>query len=404
MNIIIINDYAFVNGGAGNVAISMAELLAGHGNNVILFSAVGPIDKRLENILNLKVVCLYQEDILNSKNRLSAIINGLWNRRAAKALDELLGNYETRDTIVHIHTLSKALSTSIIPVVKKHNMKVIYQMHDYGIACPNMGFFDYKKNTKCKRKAMSLKCVSRNCDKRSYFQKCWRVLRQFIQIYIGGLPRNIDCIIGVSNFSINVLKPYIKQRQLLEILPNIINVPQNERVRVEENDYYIFIGRLMPEKNPIILAKAGAEIDKKVIFVGDGNETKAIKKENNQAVVIGWVDSKEIKKYLLMARALVFPSKCYECHPLTIMEALAYGIPVITSDECAAIEEVTDGYNGRWFKNDDLQSLCCVMKEFSDDDMVKEYSKNAYTRYWTEAVNLDDYYKKLMNIYNRLLG
>ena len=79
--VVIVNDYAYVNGGAGWVALSTAKALKKKGYRVILFSGVGPIDVGLVE-LGIEVVCLGISDILHEKNRLYAFCQGLWNKKA----------------------------------------------------------------------------------------------------------------------------------------------------------------------------------------------------------------------------------------------------------------------------------------------------------------------------------
>ena len=69
MKVIVVNDFAFVNGGASQVAVTTAKLLAKKGHRVIFFSAVGPIGQELKEVQNLSVVCLNQKDILRDPNR-----------------------------------------------------------------------------------------------------------------------------------------------------------------------------------------------------------------------------------------------------------------------------------------------------------------------------------------------
>ena len=109
MNVIIVNDFAYINGGAGMVAINTAKLLAEHGHKVILFTAVGPIDSDLIHRNNLKVICLNQCDILNDPNRLRAVMQGIWNKKAEKFMKKILNGMSPADTIIHIHALSKAI-------------------------------------------------------------------------------------------------------------------------------------------------------------------------------------------------------------------------------------------------------------------------------------------------------
>lgn len=209
MNVIIVNDFAYVNGGTGKVAVDTAKLLAARGHSVIFFAAVGPVAEELQGIENMKVVCLNQHDILHDRNRLRAAIQGIWNFKAAKAMREILEKMSPKNTIIHIHSLQKAVSSSIIPVAKKAGFKIIYHVHDYGIACPNLGFFDYRKQEICKRRALSLECVVCNCDSRRYTHKLWRVLRQMVQIHIGGMPRNIDGFVFLNSFGKNILEKYL---------------------------------------------------------------------------------------------------------------------------------------------------------------------------------------------------
>ena len=47
-NIIIVNDFAFINGGAGSVAIRTACELSRRGKRVFFFAGVAPVDACLE--------------------------------------------------------------------------------------------------------------------------------------------------------------------------------------------------------------------------------------------------------------------------------------------------------------------------------------------------------------------
>lgn len=403
MNIIIVNDYAYVNGGAGQIAINTAKFLAESGERVVLFTAVGPIADELHNVANLEVVCTEQYDILHDPSRLRAIVQGCWNFKARRSFKHLLERFSPDDTVIHIHALSKAISASILPVAKKRKFKVIYHLHDYGIACPNLGFFNYKGNNICHAKALGIKCLVTNCDKRSYAQKCWRVLRQFVQNKIGGLPNNVDCYIYISQFSLNILKPYIKKAKRLEFLPNVVNISKNERIKAENNNTVVFVGRLSPEKNPQILAEATQRLGWPVLFVGSGPCEDEIRKINPQATITGWKTQTEVSQLLKTARVLVFPSKCYETQGLSVVEALAHGIPVIVADECAARDEVDEKENGVIFKNEELNELMEKLMIFRDCEEIERMSKYAYDKYWSNYLLKNEYIARLRNIYSEII-
>jgi glycosyltransferase involved in cell wall biosynthesis len=79
---------------------------------------------------------------------------------------------------------------------------------------------------------------------------------------------------------------------------------------------------------------------------------------------------KDMPKLMRSVDALVFPSR-YDTAGLVIMEALASGIPVITSKTVGMWEVVGDA--GRCLDNpDDVQTLTIWMREFAADELLRE--------------------------------
>ena len=79
------------------------------------------------------------------------------------------------------------------------------------------------------------------------------------------------------------------------------------------------------------------------------NMAKAVKTERN-VIYPGF--SKEVYKYFLAANAFIFPT-LYDPFGLVVLEAMASGLPVITSSPsyCGAAELIKDGRNGLLLKN-----------------------------------------------------
>lgn len=399
MNVIIVNDYAYVDGGASEVALNTGKMLAKRGHNVCIFSSVGPIAEGMQCIDNLNVVCLGQYDILNNPKRLSAIVQGIWNLKAEKAFKKLLDSFSPSNTIIHIHSLQKALSTSILPVAIKSGFKILYHHHGYGSVCPNLGLFNYPKQTICRYEPMSLACMLCNCDSRCYLHKIWRVLRQLVQINFGGLPGKIDGGVFVSDFSKKILGRYVDEGRMI---PNPVNIPNRYKVDASANEYALYIGRLSPEKNPVLLAKAARELNVPAIFIGSGICQETIQKENPSAICTGWLTKEDMLSYIAKARYLVFPSLCYETQGLVVAEVMAYGVPAIVSDSCAATDFVSDSYNGLLFSNGDIESLKKAMSKMSDDSYVAELSENAFKAFQSTneeyIAGIERYYEDLLAI------
>lgn len=398
MKIIILSDYAFINGGNAQVALTTSVALAKKNYDVTLFTAVGPIAGFLLNVPNLNVICLNQYDILSDPNRIRAIVNGLWNYKARKIFKMLLNNFDKNNTIIHIHSCSKALSSSCIQIANKMGFKMVYHLHDYGIACPNMGFYNYKKQKICKLKPLSMKCIMTNCDSRHYIHKIWRLIRQWIQINISGMPDKINYIY-ISKFSYKILAQFLNINNKSYYISNPIDVKKEKRIHVENNKEFIFIGRLVPEKNPMLLAKVANDMKIPVTFIGSGICEKEIKEIYPQAKITGWLNKNEINNLLKKARCLIFPSNWYECQPLVVLECLSKGIPCISSKECASSECLIDKKNGLLFENNNLKELTAAIKIFQDSKNVFIMSNNAYNIFWNRDYSINNYINKVIKVY-----
>lgn len=402
MNIIVVNDFAYVNGGAGQVALNSAVALAQKGHQVILFTAVGPIASNLLEVGNLKVICLEQHDILNNPNRFRAIFNGIWNFKAAAALKEILNNLSRKDTVIHIHTCSKALSSSVVHLARKMNFKMIYHLHDYGCICPNLGLYNYPKQQKCKIKPLSLKCALLNCDSRSYSHKVWRVLRQLAQVYCGGIPQKLSYFVAVSNFSLELFKPFLPENAQVTLISNPILIEKKPPVS-HSNDTFVFVGRLSKEKDPLTFAKAAQKLKIRAIFVGDGDCASEIIREYPEAVITGWVDLGKMQQYLREATAIVFSSRWYETQGLVVLEAAANGVPAIVADNTAATDFIIDGETGLIFKTGDVADLTAKIKLLMQDDLAAEMGLNAYRRFWENPPTLEQHVTELEKLYQAIL-
>ena len=401
-NIVVVNDYSYINGGASKVAITSAVELSKVGFNVYLFSAVLPISEELNNS-KVKVISINQYDILNNPNRLSAFFQGIWNKKAEEEISKLLKTLDRKSTIVHIHTWTKALSSSAIRVIVRSKFKIVLTLHDYFAACPNGGFFNYKTQEICHLKPMSKKCILCNCDSRKYVYKIWRVLRQSKQIKKGLLPTEVKNYIYISDISKNVLVPFLPKDASFYYVKNPVDIEKKEPVDVAKNRAFIYIGRLSKEKGCLLFAKAAKELNLYAVFVGDGELRDEIKNIYPESKVTGWVDKAQVENQLQNARVLVFPSLCYETLGLTALEAQAKGIPVIASDTCTAREVVKNGQTGLWFKRGNLEDLKDKIKVMMNDKVVESYGKNAYKEYWEQSFSLKNHIDELEKVYEDIL-
>jgi len=401
--VVILNDFGHVNGGASSVALAEAEALARTGCPVLYVYAVAPVDPRLSSQTNIRVICTNQEEIVSDPDRVRAATQGLWNRRAAALLGAVLTGLEPKRTIIHLHGWTKALSSSVARAALDRGFKVVCTVHDYFLACPNGGFFHYQEQKICKLKALSLPCLATRCDARSYPQKLWRFSRGLVQKIGGRLPGGIRHFIAVSDFSREVIAPYLPEGSKINRINNPVEVARGLPVKVTEQSTFMAAGRLSPEKGCVQFARAAQTAGAPAVFVGEGVSRNEILAANSQAVITGWLRHDQVLEELQHARALVFPSLLYEAQPLVIMEAAALGIPSLVPDTSAARELVVDGQTGLWFRSGCVEDLTRKIQMLFDDELVKYLGQKAYERYWNSPKTVENHVEQLLNVYQDIL-
>ncbi len=380
MTVVVINDFGYVNGGASQVAIENAVALKQLGHHVIFFTAVAPIDERLQKS-DIQVVCTYQNECLKYTNKAIGAITGLWNIKAYKMLDALLKKLDCSSTIVHVHVWIKALSSSIFAAIARNKFRMIITVHDYFLACPNGGFYNYRKQKICPYHALTWQCVCTNCDKRNYLQKLYRVLRQMVQNRI--IVKNQVNLIFVSHFSETILHDQIPYRFYGSVILNPIKpIKKIENGNNVSRDYYIFLGRLSPEKGADLFCEAIYQLGLKGVLIGDGESREELEKEykNYEGIQFtGWLSHDEIGAYLQKGKALIIPSRLYETAVLTIPEVqINYDIPVVVGDQCAGKEFIKRGII---YQSGDINSLIKAIEIGESDSWIQYSNENNFAKY-----------------------
>jgi len=396
-------DHGSITGGQAKVAIESAIGLKHAGLRVIFFAAAAPVDTRLEQE-GVEVVCLGQTDLLGNSSRAAAMAQGTWNTLAAKTLRELLARLPSDRAVVHVHGWARALSPSIGSAIAQSKLPALYTVHEYFLFCPNGGFYNYQTNAACSLTPLSLACFATHCDQINYVRKLWRGGRLLLANHIARLPHVFSDYVCISNFQRDVIAPFIPESARLHHVSNPIDAVDPGPKENPASGDFVFVGRLSPEKGPLLFAEAAARIGMTPTFVGDGPIAAEIAERYPQARLLGWKSPEEAAKTLRNARALVFPSLWYEGQPLTVLEAKAMGTPVIVSNGCAGREEVADEETGLWFRNGDAFALARAIGRLKDDATVARMSRAAYDDFWRDPPTLARHVERIVAIYDEMLA
>ena len=120
-----------------------------------------------------------------------------------------------------------------------------------------------------------------------------------------------------------------------------------------ETRFVLFAGRLHPQKDPLLLVRAFAALKEEnihLLIAGDGELAQEIRKEiemlglSNRITMLGAVVQEELAKLHRVSHCFVL-SSAYEGLPLVVLEALASGTPVVTT-ECGETPKLLSAENG----------------------------------------------------------
>ncbi len=173
----------------------------------------------------------------------------------------------------------------------------------------------------------------------------------------------------------------------------------------EEDFIFLFVGRIVKEKNLEVLIRASKKIVKEIpnakfVIAGKGPEENYYKdlvaKEEVQDLFrfLGFVPDSKIYSLYKSADIFIFPSK-FETQGLSGIEAMASGLPVVGADYLAISEIIKNDYNGILFDPDDEDDL--VDKILKCIKNKKKYSKNAFES--AQKFSIETTTTKLLDIY-----
>lgn len=398
---VFLNDYCHVQGGASRIAIDEAVALAAAGVDVTFLGATGPVGPELAES-RVKVVCLGQPDLAAVSGRPSVLSQGLWNLTAAQRMRQILAGLDPIRTIVHVHGYTKSLTTSPIRATVQANFPIVVTLHDFFAICPNGTLYNFVEQQPCTLEPLSARCMTTNCDKRRYAHKLYRFVRTALQSWPGLLPRGVRHYIGLSNKSVELLRPHLPATSSIYSLDNIIDVEQQAPVDVGGNGALIYIGRLDPEKGIMLLLDAAHRAGISLTFIGDGPLRGAVESTGRHRVT-GWQTARQVQDQVAQARCLVFPSQWYETFGLVVAECAARGVPAIVSDVSAAAERVRHGRTGLVFPSGDAAALAHCLRATTDWERMGQLGRNAYDAYWTSPSDRATHIDKLLDVYAAVL-
>ena len=377
MKIIQVNKFFDLRGGAEMYMHRLSAHLAERGHEVHVFSTYSDHNKPSsdEKYFITRYELNQKEDWITD---LKKARNFFWNSEAKKNFERMLD--EVQPDVVHIHNAYHHLSSSIFFALQKRpHIKVVQTLHDYKLACPNYKM--YVNNDICEkcRGGKYYQAVKNRCLAPGILPNCLASLEMSFTKITHIYEKTVDFFICPSKFMKKKMEEWGEPPSKMIYLPNPIDIPAEVSPQ-RGGGNYIYIGRLHEVKGVDIIIKAITSVDNlKLDIVGEGPEREKLEElarrtDPDRVKFFGFQTGEKLKELRSKAKAMLLPSRWYENAPLSILESLSWGIPVIGSDIGGIPEMIEDGKTGFLAKNnnvDDWISSLLKMEKLNLEDRLK---------------------------------
>lgn len=204
-----------------------------------------------------------------------------------------------------------------------------------------------------------------------------------LEAYLPVFCRAVDVVISPSNGMREVLRK-LGVTVEIQVVPNGVDLSafrkpieaaDRQELGFTENDVvFIYVGRLGPEKNLPFLIRCFIGVVQafdtaRLLLVGDGPERKTLQEMIVQSGVdpyvrfVGMVPYEKVCQYLKMADVFATASVT-EVHPLSVIEAMAAGLPVLGIHSPGISDSVQDGESGFLVAEEDMAAFTAKMARF----------------------------------------
>ena len=393
MKVLIVNKFLYPRGGDCIHSLNLGEVVRHAGHDVRFYAMDYPQNIACEESR------YFAEEISFSapglQERIKAACRILWGSGVAESFNRILDEF--RPDVVHLNNIHSYLSPVVARLAHQRGIKVLWTLHDYKLICPSYSclcqgepceacFVDKKK------------VVSRRCMKNSLLASLL-AFGEAVNWNRDKLSAWTDCFVCPSRFMAEKMRQGGFPVHKLQVVANFIGTEQAQCIAdtpdCVREEAYAYIGRLSPEKGIESLLEAATRLPYTLYIAGSGPLEADLRKRYaaDNICFLGHLDTKSIIGLQKRVLFTVIPSVCYENNPISVIESLCCGTPVLGRD-IGGIPELleTDNANRLFSRNEELpasitgmfQNATSVNRRGLSAAALQRFSARCYYQKWRE--------------------
>lgn len=382
-------------GGAGNYVANMAQIMEMNGHEVSIIT-----ESKEESVINWKGIDIYY----------------ICATRGFKDTQKYMPTYKK---VAKNLWRSLWYNKKVAEINKKKKIDIVQSVNTYGLSLFRLKAIPYV--IRLSSYAALWGAAERECFDFASSLMARRLDEELQLLAI----KNADVIVSPSYLIGDITQKRVHRN--VEVIESPVLIPEEDNLELKEdmiepNKYFVTYGALVNRKSIRLLTEAIDDIlakhkDMKYVMIGrdrliryNGNYAMAsevfdesIKRHKDRFVFMGEIsDRTRLFSIVKNATCCILPTRIDNL-PNTVLEAMALGKIVISSDKTSVEQLITDGFNGFLTKVDDgtelLEKVDYVMS-LSQDEREK-IGQQAKRR--TENLSPENVYKRMIEIYENVV-
>lgn len=335
-------------------------------------------------------------DIKTVNQKLFSFFSGIYSHKSYRLVNDIITRM--KPDVAHVHNVFPLLSPSVIVACADNNVPVVMRTPNYRMMCPRGIFYSKGKICTLCMNGREYHCLLKNC-RNNMLESIAVTIRGYIARKKRFFLDNVTYFLPPSEFARSkYLEAGFTPEQFI-VLPNMVHIP-DVSAKPSTGKYILFAGRVTPEKGVVTLVKAASKMNVPVIVAGNYSVMPDLAESAPGNVTFtGHVKRDKIPELFYNARIVVQPSEVWDVFPVSVSEAMSYGLPVVGTRLGGIPELVDEGVTGDLFEYGNHEELSStLMKLWNDPERCDRYGKAAREKTMREYSS-EKYYERLMDIY-----
>lgn len=413
MKIVIANRRYFESGGPERYFLQIIEQLQKGGHDAIPFSVrrkwnlKTPYDRYFVSPPAGEDALYYRDYNVGFIKKVRILLNAVYSFEARRNMDRLIR--EQGVDLLYLLGIVNDISSSVIDAAKKNSIPVVLRASDFNIFCPQYLFMRNARTcTECEdygyKRALKYRCL-----KDSLAVTGVRVLSMYMHRLMRVYSR-VDAFVAPSVYMRDTFIKAGFPEEKVHHIQSFFNADDVEPC-YENDGYILYFGRVDANKGVINLIKAyemgGFSVPLHIVGAsadGEDERLMAYVRERNISNVkfISFKNRNELVPIIQRSIFAVVPSVWPDNSPMTVLEAMSCGKPVIGSDLGGISEQITPECGILVPPYDPAPIAKAMERLLSGPELVVSMGMEGHKRV-KNHYSIKSHYDKLLSLFSGLL-